>query len=128
TTRQALYRAIDRENLVEAVTSGLSSIGDSWIAPDDPLRAPLESAIPQIPYDLRRARDQLGEGGWAPGPDGVLVHQPSGERMELMAYAGPGQLRDATIVADGWKAAGVDVNIYTIPPALDRDRETRSTL
>jgi len=45
-----------------------------------------------------------------------------------MDYAGPAQARDQTVIADGWKAVGVDVNLYTIPPALDRERQTRSTL
>jgi ABC-type transport system substrate-binding protein len=58
----------------------------------------------------------------------VLVHQPSGERLVLMLSAGPGQVRDMTIIADAWKAVGVEPNIYQIPPALDRDRQTRSTL
>jgi len=127
-TRQALYQAIDRATLAEVTTAGLAPVADSWIAPSDPLRPQLESSIPQFPYDPRHAREILASGGWAPGPDGVLEHQQSGERLELMLYGGPAQFKDLNVIDDEWKSVGVDVDLYVVPPELDRDRQTRSTL
>lgn len=126
--RQALYHAIDRDTLTEVITGGLAPAADSWIAPTDPLRSHVQTAIPQFPYELRRAEELLKRAGWQRGRDGVLLHQASGERFELMLAGAPGRIREITLIGEGWKTAGVEVELYTIPPALDRDREHRSTL
>jgi peptide/nickel transport system substrate-binding protein len=128
TARQALYHAIDRATLTEVVTGGFAPAADSWIAPTDALRPHVESAIPQFPFDVRRAEALLAQAGWLRGRDGVLVHQASGDRFELMLAGAPGRIKDMTLIGDGWKTVGVEAELYTIPPALDRDREHRSTL
>src|SRR5947209_1440289 len=68
------------------------------------------------------------EHGWARGSDGVLVHQ-TGERFETIFSIRPttGADKDATIVADGWKALGLQIGLYFIPPAQADDRQVLST-
>lgn len=132
TVRQAFYRAVDRSALAEVLTGGSGAIADSWFRPADALRAELEASIPQFPYDPAAAQRQLSEARWARGPDGVLTHQAaSGERERFdiqLTARGPRDAKEQSIIADNWKSLGAQVELGSIPPALQSDREYLSTL
>lgn len=117
--RQALYHATDRHLYVEVLTAGKAVVSDSWIGSRDPLRPQMEAWIPQFPYDLRRAQQLLAEAGWAPGADGVLVHQPSEERFRMVI---DGSEQAGGVIADMWKAVGVEPQqrIQSEPTAEER--------
>jgi len=129
TVRQGLYHAIDRPTMVEVMAHGLAPFADSWYPPNHGLRRDLEPNIPQFPYDQARAQQLLAQAGWTRGSDGILVHQPSGERFEVEIWANQGQGTDKemNIVADGWKSAGAQVVPFLIPAARLGDREFEST-
>src|SRR5204863_269154 len=57
--RQALYRAVDRQAVSDAVTRGFAPVADSFIAPFYEIRRDVEPAIPQYPYDLAAAERGL---------------------------------------------------------------------
>jgi peptide/nickel transport system substrate-binding protein len=122
--RQGLYHGIDRGAVIEAASAGIAPIADSWWAPNDPLRADVESAIVQYPYDPARAQQLLAQGGWARASDGTLVHAPSGERFNIDIWVNP-QANDriGTVVADNWKSLGVAATTNIIPASRTDDRE-----
>lgn len=127
--REALYRGIDRGAMAEALTHGLAPLADSWVAPAHAMRKDVEAAIPAYSYDLSRAAQLLAGAGWTRGADGILVHQPSGERFTIEVS---GQQRaiiqkQQAIIAEAWKAIGADVELHVTPPALDSDRKYEST-
>src|SRR5207245_4301789 len=126
--RQAFYQAINREELAGVMSHGLAPIADSWVRPSDPLRAELAPSIPQYPYDPAEATRLLAQAGWSRGADGVLVHQPDGERFEIEVWSIPqtGE-RPATLVASDWRAIGADARVYAIPAARSDDREHQVT-
>jgi peptide/nickel transport system substrate-binding protein len=127
--RQAFYHAMDRQALADVLTSGTAPVADSAYRPTDPLRPQVEAVIPQYPHDLARAQALLTQAGWVRGADGVLVYQPSGERFEVQ-LDGTTQRRvqqELNIIADGWKAVGAQVSLYSIPPALGNDVEHRAS-
>jgi peptide/nickel transport system substrate-binding protein len=126
--RQALYHSLDRQAVVDVVTVGLAPMADSWISPSEPLRPMVEDAIPQFPLDVGRAQQLLAQAGWNRGSDGILVHQPSGERFETLVYGSAAEAKDLNVIVNGWKALGIEPKLYNIPPALEREREHRSTL
>jgi len=128
--RQALYHAIDRPVLAEAMSNGISPVADSWFAPSDPLRPEVEASIPQFPYDANRATALLGQAGWTrAAADGVLTHAQTGERFDIQLTArGARDTKEQHIIADNWKAMGASIDLYNIPPALQSDREHVSTL
>ena len=101
----------NREALNETVVSGQGMVADSFYRPNDPLRSQLESAIPQYPFDLNRAQQLLAQAGWVRGSDGVLVHQQTGERLELEINGGDTRYikQEQNIVADSWKKLGIQV-------------------
>jgi len=130
TVRRAMYMAIDRDLVASASSNGLAPVADnSWVSPTDPWRKQLESAIVPFPHDPARAQQMLAEAGWARGGDGVLVHQASGERFESKISARPtsGADKILALLADGWKALGVQMNIEVLSPALAADRRTLGT-
>lgn len=124
--REALYRAVDKPAMAEVMTQGFSPVADSWFPPNHPLRP---ERVPQFPVDLTRAQQLLTQVGWARGPDGVLVDRNTGERFELEIW---GQARATdervqAILADQWKALGIQGVIQTIPAARADDREFEAT-
>jgi peptide/nickel transport system substrate-binding protein len=128
TVRRALSHSVDRQTLADVVGQGFAPVADSWVRPNEPARPQMESGIQKYPYDPTRAQQLLAEAGWTRGADGALVHQ-SGERFESVLSVRPttGADKDAAIIADGWKALGLQIGMYFIPPAQADDRQVLST-
>ena len=121
--RQAFYQAIDRSQMAEVMNHGLAPPADSWFFPGHELRAQVESSIPQFPYDTRRSTELLGQAGWSRGADGILLHQPSGERFEVQIGGTRGDEKLLAIVADSWRAIGAQVEELAIGSDRARDLE-----
>ena len=125
--RRALYRAVDKEGINEATLAGLGRIADSWIPPEDPRRQELRDVIPEWSYEPALAQRLLEDAGWRPGPDGILVHQPTGERMETEIRTTPsGRDQALGILAAGWREVGAAVTETLIPPAMSTNLEYRA--
>lgn len=127
--RAALYHAIDRPTLTQVMTDGIAPVADSWFTPNDGLRAEVEAYIPQFPYDLTRAQQLLAGAGWVRAADGILFHQGTGDRfqIQIQGQAGPGTEKEASAIADGWKAIGARVEFDLVPPARAGDAEYQAT-
>ncbi len=127
--RRAFYHTIDKEGVIEVELAGLGQPADSWITTDDPRRPQFKDAIPEWSYDLGLAQRVLAEAGWQRGPDGVLVHQPSGARMEteIRVTASQGHVKALSVMASGWRQAGAEVTETVMPQALLANREYWST-
>jgi len=69
----------------------------------------------------------MAQVGWVRGPDGVLVHRDSGDRFELDLRSRSGRNRELLVLADQWKAIGIEPTVTIIPPALIGDREYLAT-
>ncbi len=125
--RQAFYQAIDRQTLTDIMNSGLAPVADSWYHPAFPNRAQLEPHIPQFPYDLARSRQLLADAGWTRTGDGPLTNASTGERFETELWGLSGQgfglERQLSIIADGWKDVGAQVQLNIVPPARVSDAE-----
>jgi peptide/nickel transport system substrate-binding protein len=127
--RRAFYHSIDKEGLNEVEMLGLGKLADSWIPPEDPRRPQFREVIPPWSYDLSLASRILEEAGWRKGGDGVLVHGPTGERMETeiqTALSARGQAM--AILSNGWREVGAVVIENVLSPSLAIDREYRAKL
>jgi len=125
--RQALYHATDSSSVAEVAYKGLSPVADSWIAPSSPIRREVESSIPRYPHDPAVALQLMAQAGWVRGADGILVHRESGDRFELDLRSRSGRHRELLVLADQWKAIGIEPTVTTIPPARIGDREYLAT-
>jgi len=125
--RQAFFHATDRQSLTDVMTEGASLIADSWLRPGTDLRRAVEPAIPQYPYDQRRAAQLLAQAGWIRNAEGALVHEQTGERFAADLWTNTKVIvagdRQASIITDRWKATGADFGIHQIPAPLANDRE-----
>lgn len=128
--RQGLMNAIDRQALTEVMTQGLAPVAEAWFRPSQTIWQDVESSIPRYPYSPGRSQQLLTEAGWVRGGDGVLVHT-SGERFEQSVWTQAttmGGERMISIIADYWKAVGVQPSLETIPVSRQGDREFEATL
>jgi len=128
--RQAMMHAIDRQALTEVMTQGLAPVAEAWFRPSQSIWQELESSIPRYPYNPGRAQQLLTEAGWTRGSDGVLAHT-SGERFEQGIWTQASTMggeRMISIIADYWKAVGVQPSLETIPVSRQGDREFEATL
>ncbi len=125
--RRALYQTLDREGLAEVMTHGAAPVADSWFRPNAPSRAQVEADIPKYQRDLAEAQRLLAEAGWQRGSDGVLVHGQTGERFASELWSNTRVIargdKQLAIIAQDWRAVGVDASIYTIPASRGNDRE-----
>ncbi len=124
--RQALTYAIDRAAVSETVQRGHGElIANALLPPGDRLFEPTRDGFARYTFDQTRARNMLGQLGWSPGPDGVLVG-PGGQRFQTSLWTTEGGDSEIAVIADYWKQVGVAAEQYIVPGAIVRDREARS--
>lgn len=127
--RQGLYTALDRAEIGQVMTAGLSPPAGSHYNPTDIYYPLVKDYIPQYPYDPARARQLLAQASYAPGSDGVLVHQPTGERFETLLYVTPSSdyQKLGALIQHYWKAIGASTTVEVIIPANVEDNQYLST-
>jgi peptide/nickel transport system substrate-binding protein len=128
--RQAFFRATDRPSISEVATHSRSPIADSWYPPTYELYSQLAPSVPQYPFDLARAQEQLAQAGWIRDPQQGLISQSSGERFEIEIRAPTGEAAEQIIAAIGvgWKGVGAQTIENVVPTVLSSNAEYRVTL
>jgi peptide/nickel transport system substrate-binding protein len=127
--RRALLHAIDRQQLVDTLQYGLTSVADSYLAPHDPDYQDTAGGIVRYPYDLRQSAQLIESLGYTKGPDGYY-RDAAGQRLgvELRSTQSDDlQLKTAFSTADFWQKAGVAAEVLPSPLQLQQDREYRAT-
>jgi peptide/nickel transport system substrate-binding protein len=125
--RQAIFRALDREAISEAVSRSTAPPADSIVAPFYDIRRDLEPAIPAYPFDVAAAQRAFQELGWTKGNDGVL-RNAQGEEFRLEIAGGQsGRIeREMQAIALGWRQVGMQVDFSVFPQSAAGDNEARS--
>ncbi len=102
--RQALKLAIDQQKVIDIVFRGTGTIGEHHhVAPVHPEYAKL----PMAGQDIPKAKQLLAEAGF-----------PNGIQLEIACKPSPAwELASVTVMAEMWKAAGIDVKINVMPSA-----------
>ncbi|MBI4212877.1 MAG: hypothetical protein HY534_01080 [Chloroflexi bacterium] len=135
--RQGVYHGLDRPALNQALHGDLGMVADSQYAPNDKYYPMVKDVMPQFPYDPRRAQQLLEQAGWTRGPEGILVHPPSGpmqgspyqlpatgeERFDLhlMLFPGAQHFKLGAIIQANWKDIGVNTTLESLTPANQSD-------
>ncbi|MGE5304057.1 MAG: peptide ABC transporter substrate-binding protein [Alphaproteobacteria bacterium] len=126
--RRALLHAIDRDALVQNVFKGEKVVSHFPLSRVRKTYKKALSAATIYKYDPERAKKLLGEAGWKPGADGVLVNA-KGERMEF-EFRVTAERRDheqsQAIIADYWKKIGVRTTIKNMPNRLLNSADNRN--
>lgn len=111
--RKAIAFALDRQDLVNRVLAGQSSVAESLIPPISPFYNP---DTPRYAHDPDQAKAILDADGWTPGPDGIRVNS-SGQRLSFKYQSTVTSIRKLTmpLVKDELAAVGIEVNIDQMP-------------
>lgn len=126
--RRALAHALDRQALNDGLFDGQGFPAEIVVHPLIPYAAAVDRASPKYPYDPRRTEQLMVEAGYGRDRDGLFA-DPRGERFrpDLWVLAGPQFERQQVIMAETWRRAGIDTDLYVVPAAVGRDNEARAT-
>jgi peptide/nickel transport system substrate-binding protein len=127
--RKAVYHAIDRVALAEAMVDDRSMVADTVPPPTLPYYNTVHAAVAKYPFDLRRTEQLLGEIGYTKGGDGVYTHPGDGRlRFEVRGVSGGQEEHDTTIVLGQLRDAGMDTNMLLLPSSSRQvDDRTKGT-
>jgi peptide/nickel transport system substrate-binding protein len=125
--REALTRAIDRQQIVDALCFGFAEVFEGPIAP---ILWAYDPSQPQTPYDPKGAKRLLAEEGWSDS-DGDGWLDKNGERFEFrMMTNNDNALRMQAIipVQAYWRDIGVKVELesYEMQTALSLREQGKS--
>ncbi len=127
--RRALLHAIDREQMVEVLEAGLSTVAHGWLDPDDPEYPRLETRLVKYDFDQRRATQLIDELGYTRGADGGF-RDGAGQRLTVeirTTESNDIQPKSIYPVADAWQRVGVNAEPQITPRQRAQDREYRAT-
>jgi peptide/nickel transport system substrate-binding protein len=126
--RAALYLALDREEMAEVLEAGHRELAAYSLLPSNTRNyEATRDGLLRYRYDPGRARALLQEAGWTAGPDGALRNLLDGRPYRTSVWSTPGADKEVATIADFWRRIGIDVEEYTVPAALTRDRQYRSS-
>jgi peptide/nickel transport system substrate-binding protein len=126
--RKAMLHAVDRQVMADVLFEGQSPIADTVIPTNDPRWEWVKDVVVHYGYDQRTAAQFLTELGWRRGGDGQFV-TAGGDPAVLPVWVvgDPQGQQEMAIVADSWKAIGVNVEQTVVPQAQQRDRRVRAS-
>jgi peptide/nickel transport system substrate-binding protein len=126
--RRALVHATDRQQLVDVLVFGQSTVAHSLFGPHNVEYPQIESSIVKYDYDLRRAEQLMNELGYTRAADGML-RDASGATIQgwLMAIAGDESNEKPLLsIADMWKKFGIDAQGQLITRQQSNDPQVRA--
>jgi peptide/nickel transport system substrate-binding protein len=127
--RRALVHAMDRQQMVDTLQSGITPVADVWLNPGHPVFRQIEPRVAKYAYDPRRAQQLIEEMGYQRGTDG-MYRDSAGQRLGVEIRALESlevQVKAMLAVADFWQRAGVATETVTIPRQREQDRAYRTT-
>jgi len=128
--RAALYHALDRDTLAEALNGGHREMAAWEILPPDDINYPaVKDGMRPYAYDPNLAAAMLRDAGWTPGTDGTLRNNTDGRPFHTSILGLPGGNPDREIAAfaDYWRRIGLDVDLSTTPAAQATNLEFRAS-
>jgi len=114
--REALYYAMDKQAIIDAIYYGLPRPTESYL--------PVEAAaynpnLPKQSYDVAKANKILDDAGWKKGADGVRVKD--GVRLAFVNSTTAGNhVREQAqqLLQQSWNEIGAEMTIQNLPPAV----------
>ena len=114
--RQALYAAIDRKAIIEALYYGVHTATETFMPQQSYYYNP---NLPAQEFNLERARQILDEAGWVPGADGIRAKD--GVRLSFANSTTSGDhLREQVqqFLQQTFAEIGVEMTISNLPAAV----------
>jgi peptide/nickel transport system substrate-binding protein len=116
TVREALYLAINKKAIIDALNYGLPTTTESFV----PQQAwSFQQGLPQHSYDPAKANALLDAAGWVRGAGGV--REKGGVKLEFTNSTTSGNaVREQTqqLLIQDWRAIGAAMRVNNMPPAV----------
>jgi peptide/nickel transport system substrate-binding protein len=116
--RRAIAHAIDVDPILEFILEGFA---DRAYGPVGPAMTEyyegVEELAPYYKHNIEKAKRLLAEVGWVPGPDGILVHEETGERFRVemwLATAPEEHIRAMEVVKEQLRGVGIEIELVTM--------------
>ncbi|HZT07711.1 MAG TPA: ABC transporter substrate-binding protein [Chloroflexota bacterium] len=121
--RRALIHAIDRQQMVDSLLPGLSSVAHSLMYPGQAQYKDIEEALPRYEYDPRLASQMIEGLGYT--RSGEFFRDQAGQplNVELRTYTVDINQKATLSVADFWQRAGVSVTPNVMSPQAAQNNE-----
>jgi peptide/nickel transport system substrate-binding protein len=125
--RTALYHALDRDALSDAVNGGNPQLA-AWsiLSASDPFYEVTRDTLRPFAYNPERAKALLRELGWPSGADGALRNNADGRPFRTSIWASQGTDQEIAAYADYWRRIGLDVDEHVVTAAESRDNSVRA--
>ncbi len=116
--RRAMYYAVDRQALADAMLEGEGIVADSFIPPTAGFFPELDRVIRKYAFDPQATERTMAEAGFVKDSDGFFA-SPAHERFApaLWGLADGQEAQETTAVADFYRRAGIDVKLELLPQA-----------
>jgi peptide/nickel transport system substrate-binding protein len=106
--RQALLHAVDRKAILDNIMEGSAGPALGVLAPG--VFGYKDMGLDRLyPFDRNRAKALLGQAGWTPGPDGIMVK--GGQRLSLSWLAARGRYPKDGEITEAIQAMFKDVGV-----------------
>jgi len=126
--RQAMLQAIDREQLVDSIMAGQSTIAHTWVNPETSEFQDIKDSVVRWDFDPRRAGQTIESLGYRKG-DGGFLFDGSGQKLTVelrTTVQNPTHVPTTAAVANTWEQLGVGVEQNLVSPQLAQDLEYRA--
>lgn len=114
--REALYAAIDKQSIIEALYYGLPTPTESYVPQQSFYYNP---DLPKHEYSIKKAKKLLDDAGWTPGADGIRAKDGVKLAFTCSTTAG-NHIREQVqqYMQQSFKDVGVEMTISNLPPAV----------
>lgn len=114
--REALYYAMDKQAIIDAIYYGLPRPTESYLPYE---ASAFNPDLPKQVYDIEKAKKILDDAGWTPGADGI--REKGGVRLAFVNSTTAGNhVREQAqqLLQQSWKEIGAEMTIQNFPPAV----------
>jgi peptide/nickel transport system substrate-binding protein len=112
--RQALAWGVDRQEVVDLATNGLSVPASSWLASNPAF--PDAATQGYVRFDKATAERLLDGAGWTLGPDGKRAK--AGKRLTLRLLTFGAEAATGEVLQAQWARLGIDVRVRNVESSL----------
>jgi len=125
--RRALAHAVDKRALAEVMLDGEAGVADALVSPNEEYFLEVDRTVTKYPFDLRRTEQLMLEAGFSKDQEGFFAQTGTRPSTEIQGNRGSSNEREALILADGWKRAGIEAPIHLLSAAEALNNELIST-
>jgi peptide/nickel transport system substrate-binding protein len=125
--RRALAHGIDKSVINETLFSGKGITSDSLIFPSVDYYAQVDRAIAKYPPDVRQTERLMTEAGYAKDSSGSWTGPGGSVNLEIRNIQSAQNDAERSIIADGWRRAGFQVEENVFTPVQTQQGETLGT-